>query len=215
VEHFHRLAHVRLEDVHRAADEFAQRRAIVGQVDPDEAAVADLALHLAHRRVFLGEAALVALLGARDVDAVPAAVERPLVEDARHALGVARRVVQDRVTAVRADVVEGAYFVVVAAHHDERHAGRVSEEPVVVRCRHLRLVAGEDPGGLEELLLLFFEYRLVRVEARIDVMRFRELRLRFPLGCGLRHARTSRFQRNSVPRALPAKTRYMFIRIFL
>jgi len=47
VEHFHRLLHERLEDVHRAADEFPQRRRIVGDVHPDEAAERDLAAHFA------------------------------------------------------------------------------------------------------------------------------------------------------------------------
>ena len=152
---------------------------------------ADLALHFAHRRVFLAEALLVALLGARDVDAVAARVERPLVEDAGQALGVARRVVQDGVAAVRADVVERAHFVVVAADHDQRHAGRMAEKPVVVGPRHLRLVAGDDPRRPEQLLLLLLEDLLVGVDARIDVVRLRKLRLRFPLGGGFGHANLS------------------------
>ena len=127
VEHFHRLFHVRLENVQRTADELAQRHAAVGDVDPDKAAVRDLAIHLAQRCVGLAKALLIALLLTRDVDAVAARVERPLMKDAGHPLGVTRRIVEDGVAAMRTDVVESAHLLVVAANDNQRNAGRMSE----------------------------------------------------------------------------------------
>src|SRR5205823_7833109 len=106
-------------------DELAERRAVVGDIDPDEPAEADFAFHVAQRRVFLAEALLVALFLARDIDAVAARIERPLMEDAGHPLRVTGRIVEDRVAAMRTDVVEGAHFRVIAANDYQRHAARM------------------------------------------------------------------------------------------
>ena len=187
VEDFQRLFEERREDVHGAAEELGERRGVVGDVHPDEAAEAHLAAHLAQRRVLLAEAVLVALLAARDLDARPARVERPLVEDARHALGIARRIVEQRVAAVRADVVERAHLVVVAAHGDERHARRVGEQAVVKGCGYLRLVARDDPRAPEELFLLLLEDLGVRIDPRVDVVGRGELGPGLPLLAVLAH----------------------------
>ena len=56
-------------------DDSCTLREYVGDVDPDEAAVADLRFDLAQTGVFAGIAFLVALLGARYVDAVALGVE--------------------------------------------------------------------------------------------------------------------------------------------
>ena len=165
---------------------FERARAVV-EIDPHEAAEADLGAHLAQSGVRLAEALLEALLLAGDVDAVALGVERPRVKDAGDALRVADGIVEQRVAAVRADVVEGAHLLVLAAHDDERRSRRVGEGAVVESARKLGLVAADDPALVKDLLLLLAKYRLVGVDARIDEMRLRELRLLHPLCCVAGH----------------------------
>src|SRR5438132_532752 len=141
------------------------QHASVAEVHSYETAGRRVAVHIAQRRGCLAAALLIGLLVVRDVDAAAARIERPLVEDAGHALGVARRVVQDRVVAVRADIVERAHPGVVAAHHDQRDAGRMREQAIVEGLGQLRLVAGNDPRWPEQLLLLLLAVRLVGIEA--------------------------------------------------
>ena len=162
------------------------QRAVV-EIDPHEAAVADLGAHLAQAGVRLAEALLESLLLTRDVDAVALGVERPRVKDAGDALRVADRIVEQRVAAVRADVVEGAHLLVLAAHDDERRSCRMREGAIVERAWKLGLVAADDPALVEDLLLLLAKDRLVGVDARIDEMRLRELRLLHPLFCVAGH----------------------------
>src|SRR3712207_986886 len=166
-------------------DVVLQRIAPVVEVHVDEAPVADLRPHLAQAEVPAGDAALaaraVAGLLAGQADAVALRVERPGVEDAGHALGVARRAVEDGVPPVGADVVEGPHPVVLAADDYEVHARRVMVGPVVVRFGELALVAGEHPRLREDLFFLFLEDRRVRVHARVYVVRLREGRPLRPL----------------------------------
>src|SRR4030095_5439177 len=103
-------------------DVILERHALVVEIDPDESAKADLGFHFTQRRVFLAESVLVALFGARDVDAVAARVERPGVENAGQALRIPGGIVKQRVPAMRADVVEAAHGHVIAAHDEERYA---------------------------------------------------------------------------------------------
>jgi len=58
----------------------------------------------------------------------------------------------------------------------------MGEEAIVEGVRDLGFVAGDDPGGLEQLLLLLFEDRLVGIDTRVDVMRRRKLRRCIPIG---------------------------------
>jgi hypothetical protein len=74
VEHFHRLDHVRREDVHRRADVVLERSGGIVEVHPDEAAEGGLGPHLPQRRVLLAETVLIALLGARDFEAAAAGI---------------------------------------------------------------------------------------------------------------------------------------------
>ena len=92
---------------------------------------------------------------------------------------------------MRADVVKRPHPGVIAAHHDQRDAGRMREQAIVEGLGQLRLVAGNDPRGPEQLLLLLPEDRLVGIEARIDVVRRREFRRRVPLGGGSTHDQVS------------------------
>src|SRR5207302_8834796 len=128
-------------------------------------------LHFTQRRVGLAEAVLITLILASDVDAVAARVERPLMKDAGHPFGIAGRIVEDRIAAMRTDVVERAHFRVIAANDDQRHAARMIEQPIVERRLDLGLMAGDDPRRAKELLLLFLENRAGGVDARLDEMR--------------------------------------------
>ena len=147
--------------------------------------------HLAQARVLLAEALLVALLAARDVDAVALRVERPRVEDARHALRVADGIVEQRVAAVRADVVEAPHLHVLAADDDQRCAARVSESAVVEGVRNL----DSWQAMIQHLLKIFsrssFEELLVGVDPAVDEMRRRKLGLLMPQGCVFRHKASS------------------------
>src|SRR5947207_11050358 len=64
-------------------------------------------------------------------------------------------------SAMRADVVKRPHLGVIATHHDQRDAGRMREQAIVEGLGQLRLVAGNDPRGPEQLLLLLPEDRLV------------------------------------------------------
>ena len=118
---------------------------------------------------------------------LPLRVERPGVKNAGDALRVADGIVEQRVAAMRADVVEAAHRHVFAAHDDERRTAGMREQAVVEGGGNLGLVAGDDPRALEELFLFFSKYRLVGVDARVDVVARRELRLGRPFGGILGH----------------------------
>src|SRR5216110_1847982 len=109
------------------------------------------------------------------------------MKDTGDALCVADRIVEQRVAAVRANVVEASYGHVLAAHDDQRCSSRVMERAIVERPRNFGLVAGDDPALAEDALLLLAKYRLVGINARIDEMRSRQLGLLHPLCCVARH----------------------------
>src|SRR5580692_11523529 len=118
-----------------------ERRSVVAEVHPDESPGPELGAHLTEPHVDRIEAVLVSLFAARDPGTPAAAVEGPRVEDARERPRVARRLVDEGVPAVRAEVEERANRAVVAADEDQARARRVAKRPVVVRGRELALVA--------------------------------------------------------------------------
>src|SRR5690606_13132015 len=163
----------------------------VGVVErhPAEPADPDLAAQPPQPDILLAQPVLVALLLARDVDAVPLHVELPGMEHAGHPLRVARRLALeeaarrpalDQHAPVRADVEEGADLVVGAAADDDRLAGD-RRRPGVVGLRQLRLVADRDPGLLEDPLELLLEDLRVRVETAVDPLAALEGRIGLPL----------------------------------
>src|ERR1700736_4279881 len=103
------------------------------------------------------------------------------------ALRVADGVIEQRVAAVGANVVEAAYLHVIAAHDDQWRSSRVMESAIVERARNFRLVTGDDPALVEDFFLLLAKYRLVGINARIDEMRSRQLGLLQPLCCVAGH----------------------------
>ena len=113
------------------------------------------------------------------------------MEDARHPLGVPRRIVQDRIAAMRADVIERAHLRIVAANDDQRNPGRMIEKAVVEGRFDFGLVARDDPRRAKELFFFFLEDRVVGVHARIDEVRRRKRRWCVPLRGVLCHDRIS------------------------
>src|ERR1700674_4451456 len=109
------------------------------------------------------------------------------MKDTGDALRIADRIVEQRVAAVRANVVEASYLHVLTAYDDQRCSSRVMEGAIVERAGNLGLVARDNPALVEDALLLLAKYRLVGVNARIDEMRSRQLGLLQPFCCVAGH----------------------------
>ena len=105
-------------------------------------------------------------------------------------LGVANRLIEKGIAAVRADVVKTAHLHILPAYYDQRRATRMLKCAVIKRIGNLAFVTGDDPDFVENLFLLFAEKRFVGVNARIDKMRLGELRLFVPLLSSFGHALT-------------------------
>src|ERR1700674_2174374 len=103
------------------------------------------------------------------------------------ALRVADGVIEQRIAAVWANVVEAAHLQVIAAHNDQWRSSRVMESAIVERARNFRLMTGDDPALVEDFFLLLAKYRVVRINTRIYEMRSRQLGLLQPLCCVARH----------------------------
>ena len=181
VEHFQVHAQVFAEHVHRRADIFGERRGQVVDIHPDETAVADVRAHFPETRVGRAITFLIALLAARNIGTGTLGIETPRVENAGDALRVADRVIQKRVAAMRADIVETAHLHIFATDHEQLGPARVMESAVIKRVGDLALVAGDDPGLVEYFFLLFAKQIVFGIDARIDEMRFGKVGFFVPL----------------------------------
>src|SRR3569623_1945278 len=110
------------------------------------------------------------------------------MENTCNALGVSDRIVEERVAAMWADVVEGPHFHVFATDHEELRPARMMESAVIERVRQLRFVAADDPAFIENLFLLFTEDLVIRINPGIYKMSRRKFGLLFPCDFITRHS---------------------------
>ena len=167
------LAH----DVESRSDILRERPHLGVERDPDEPAMGDLAGQLFERDILLAEAILIPCFRARYVNASAEAIELPGVEHAGHVVGIARRLPhgqatrrlpQDQIAAMRADVEERAQLAVRAAHDHDRLA-RQRHGAEIERLGQLRLVHGYEPHFLPDLLDLFLEDAAIAVDTAVDI----------------------------------------------
>ena len=158
----------RCHGLKRIAQEGIERIAIVVEIDEDEA-VFDFGLDLAQPAILGVEPAFLIALGHGDADAFALAVECPMVEQAGKGLPVARRLAQDFGAAMRADVIEGADFAIVATDVEKRFAGD-GHGAEIADFGHFAFMAGELPNLGEDFLLLLAENIDVGIDTVVDIM---------------------------------------------
>src|SRR3569623_2476002 len=110
------------------------------------------------------------------------------MENTCDAFSVSDRIVEERVAAMWADVVEGPHFHVFATDHEELCPTRMMESAVIARVRQLRIVAAEDPAFIENLFQLLTEDLVIRINPGIHKMSRRKFGLLFPCDFIARHS---------------------------